>query len=227
MDLAPLATELAVDFTDLYLEIGETRVWTPPVPIDLGLLCVDLYPDDVDGDNYYKVMGENLDLRPLITFEWQEDKTDAFRSTVDLFTLDDRTYVTVSPDLAANQEWEAFAAFEKFSDEALAPFFIDLMRDNGTRLGLDLMSTLPTWVETKLLAPITIMMGWRAYLDWDEGRSTGAWDAAAEYLPADLRRFPRLVSAAKEVTTSSGTQAREEFLASYVAATYDGFVRRR
>ncbi len=101
------------------------------------------------------------------------------------------------------------------------------MRDNGTRLGLDLMSTLPTWVETKLLAPITIMMGWRAYLDWDEGRSRGAWEAVAEYLPSDLQRFPRLVTAAHDVANSSGTAAREEFLASYVAATYDGLVRRR
>jgi hypothetical protein len=227
MDLAPLATELSMDFADLYLEIGETRVWAPPVPVDVGLLCIELYPDEVDGDNHYKVMGEHLGLRPLITFEWQEDNTAAFRSTIDLFTLEDRTYVTVSPDAAADQEWEAFAAFENFSDEALAPFFIDLMRDNGTRLGLDLMSTLPTWVETKLLAPITIMMGWRAYLDWDEGRSRGAWEAAAEYLPSDLQRFPRLVTAARDVTTSGAKAAREEFLASYVAATYDGLVRRR
>jgi hypothetical protein len=227
MDLAPLVTELAIDFTDLYLEIGETRVWAPPVPVDLGLLCMELFPDDVDGDNYYEVMTKHLETRPMITFEWQEDNTAAFRSTIDLFTIEDRTYATVSPDEAAAQEWEAFAAFENYSDEALAPFFIDLMRDNGTRLGLDLMSTLPTWVETKLLAPITIMMGWRAYLDWDEGRSSGAWAATAEYLPSDLQRFPRLVTAARDVTKSNGTTAREEFLASYVAATYDGLVRRR
>lgn len=227
MDLGPLATELKVDFTDLYLEIGETRVWAPPVPVDMGLLCVELYPDDLDGDTAYKVMSSTLSMRPLITFEWQEDNTDAFRSTLDLFTLEDRTFVTISPDDAAGQEWEAFAAMENFTDEALAPFFIDLLRDNGSRLGLDLMSTLPTWVETKLLAPITIMMGWRAYLDWDEGRSRGAWEAAAEYLPSDLQRFPRLITAAREVTQSGGKQAREEFLASYVAATYDGLVRRR
>jgi hypothetical protein len=227
MDLAPLATELAVDFTDLYLEIGETRVLAPPVPVDLGLLCLELYPDQIEGDEHYVFMSQVLALRPMITFEWQEDNAPTFRSTIDLFPLGDRIYATISPDDAAGQEWEAFAAFENYSDEALAPFFIDLMRDNGTRLGLDLMSTLPTWVETKLLAPITIMMGWRAYLDWDEGRSRGAWEAVAEYLPTDLQRFPRLVTAARDVTTSQGSAAREEFLASYVAATYDGLVRRR
>ena len=57
--------------------------------------------------------------------------------------------------------------------------------------------------------------------------ASGAWEAAAEYLPSDLTRFPRLVTAARDVTTSAGKQAREEFLASYVAATYDGLVRRR
>ena len=227
MDLGPLATELAIDFTDLYLEIGETRVWAPPVPIDVTMLAMDLYPDEIDGDNAYKVLGEAIGLRPLITLEWQEDNTPVFRSTLDLMTIGDRTYATVSPDIDAEQEWEAFAAFENYSDEALAPFFMDLIRDNGTRLSLDLMSTLPTWVETKLLAPITVMMGWRAYLDWDEGRSRGAWEAAAEYLPEDLQRFPRLVSAAREVTASQGNEGREEFLASYVAATYDGLVRRR
>jgi hypothetical protein len=226
MDLTLLASELELNFVDTFAEFDETRVLTPPVPTDLGALASDFYPDDLDEDNAYDVIGEAAPKMPLITLRWHEDGAEPFDMTLDLVPIGDLVYVTISPDFAIEQPWEAVAAFESYTPAVDAPFFLEMMKDNGTRLGVDVLSSLPTTVITKRLEPITVLLAWRLYLRWDEERNPGAWRTAAEYLPSSLRRFSRLEEAAKAVTDGGSTEERDEFLASYVAATFDGLVAR-
>jgi hypothetical protein len=189
-------------------------------------VAADVYPDDLDEDTAYEMIGAAAPRMPIITLRWHEDGAEPFDTTLDLVPIGDLVYVTVSPDYAIEQSWEAIAAFAGYTPAVDAPFFLELMKDNGTRLGLDLLSSLPTTVITKRLEPITVLLAWRLYLKWDEERNQGAWRTAAEYLPSSLRRFSRLEEAAKAVAGGGTPEQQDEFLASYVAATYEGLVAR-
>jgi len=222
MDLQQLAEELEPDFTEAYLEAEGVTVLAPPVPVDLETLSSELYPDDCDEESAYDVIGGVAGLIPMVTFEWEEDGATPFQMSLDLMALGDLVYLTISPDEAIDQRWEAIAALQGYTPAVLAPLLLDLLRDNGSRLGVDLLSSLPTRVESRFIKPISLLLGFRDYLDWDEERNPGAWVTAAAYLPGKLRRHERLARAAAEVATGATGDVRDEFMASYVVATYEG-----
>jgi hypothetical protein len=222
MDLELLAHELEPDFEDLYFEAAGVRVYAPPVPVDLELLSAELYPDECDETDAYRVVGDVAGLIPMLVFHWEEEGARPFQTELDLLALGERVYLTISPDEAIDQRWEALAAFEDYSPAVLAPLLLDLLRDNGTRLGADLLSSLPTRVSSKFIRPITFLIGFRDYLDWDEERNPGAWEAAAQYLPQELAHHDRLAQAAAAVAAGGTGDVRDEFLAAYVVATFDG-----
>lgn len=224
IDLQLLAEELEQDFVEEYLKLERTEVLAPPVPVDVGMLCEELYPDDVDEPNAYRLVGDVAGLLPLVTFNWEEDGATPFSMTLDLLALGDLVYLTISPDDAIHQSWEAIAAMRNYTPTILSPLFLDLLKDNGTRLGVDLLSSLPTRIESKFLKPISFVVGFREYLTWDDERSSGAWEAAAGYLPESLQHNRRLMDAARAVAAGGSGEVRDEFLASYVVATFDGVI---
>lgn len=225
MDLQLLADELEQDFEDPYLEAEGVAVLAPPVPIDLDMLAAELYPDDVTELNAYEVVGGIAGLIPMVVFHWEEDGARPYSTSLDLMALGDRVYLTISPDEAVEQDWEALAALQDYTPAVLSPLLLDLLQDNGTRLGADILSSLPTRIESRFIRPISFLLGFRSYLNWDEERNPGAWETAAEYLPKSLQSHDRLVRSASAVGSGLKDDARDEFLAAYVVATYDGEVR--
>jgi hypothetical protein len=222
MDLQQLAEELELDFEEPYLEIEDVRIFAPHVPADLEVMSAELYPDECDEDSAYEVVGGVAGLVPMVTFSWEEDGAKPFSMSLDLMALGDRVYLTISPDEAIDQRWEALAAMEEYTPAVLPSLLLDLLSDNGTRLGADILSSLPTTVTSKFIRPITFLIGFRDYLNWDEERNAGAWEVAASYLPSVLRRHERLARAADAVATGETGDVRDEFLAAYVVATYAG-----
>ena len=222
MDLQRLADELEQDFYEEYSEIDGVRIVAPPVPIDLALLSEELYPDECSEDNAYDVVGEVAGLIPMVTFHWEEDGAKPFSMSLDLMALGDMVYLTVSPDDAIEQNWEALAGLIDYTPAVLPNLLLDLLKDNGTRLGADLLSSLPTRIESRFIKPITFLIGFRDYLDWDDERNPGAWEAAASYLPEALTRHERLARSATAVSDGAKGDDRDEFLAAYVVATFAG-----
>lgn len=223
IDLQRLAEELEQDFTEQYAEFEGTTVLAPPVPLDLEVLCEELYPDDVT-DNAYELVGESAGLLPMVEFEWKEDGAKPFHMRLDLMALGELVYLTISPDEAISQAWEVIAAFESYTPAVLTPLFRDMLTDNGTRLGVDLLSSLPTRIESKFIKPITFVVGFRDYLNWDEERSPGAWATAAGYLPEELRHHERLRKSAEAIKGGGNLDDKDEFVAAYVVATFAGDV---
>ena len=222
MDLQLLADELEPDFEELYFEVDGLRMFAPPVPMDLEMLASELYPDDCDEDTAYDVIGGVAGLIPMVVFHWQEDGAEPFSMSLDLMAIGEKVYLTISPDEAIDQRWEAIAALDHYTPAALSPLLLHLLQDNGTGLGADLLSSLPTRIESKFIKPITFLIGFRDYLNWDEERNPGAWEAAASYLPSALREFERLDRSARVVADGATGDARDEFLAAYVVATFAG-----
>ncbi len=222
MDLQQLADELEPDFEERYFEAEGVTVLAPPVPIDLSMLAAELYPDDCDEDTAYDVVGGVAGLIPMVDFEWVEDGAKPFHMSLDLMALGESVYVTISPDDAIGQSWEAIAALKSYTPAVLAPLLLHMLRDNGTSLGCDLLSSLPTRIRSSFIKPITFLIGFRDYLDWDEERNPGAWETAGAYLPDRLKSHERLARAAAEVAAGASGDPRDEFLAAYVVATFDG-----
>ncbi len=224
MDLQQLADELAPDFEEPYFEAEGVRVLAPPVPVDLEMLSAELYPDDCDEDSSYEVVGRAAGLKPMVTFHWEEDGAKPFSMSLDLMAIGDLVYLTISPDEAVDQRWEALAAMVQYTPAVISPLLRDILRDNGTRLGADILSSLPTRVESASVQPITLLLAFRDYLNWDDERNPGAWETAAGYLPSALRRHERLAVAADAVARGERGDVRDEFLAAYVVAVYAGDV---
>ncbi len=95
-----------------------------------------------------------------------------------------------------------------------------MSRDNGLGYGMELFSSLPTRVETVAIPPRFVLSAFHSYLEWDESRSPGAWQASAEYIPAVLRGDVSLTDAAARLLAEDSRQNRFSYISSYVAAVY-------
>ena len=221
MDLNALATELEREFVETRVVPGLGEVATPRVPVDLGILLTDLFEGEFDdGAEAFKLFGRAGHLQTLISFTWEEDGADPFESSLEIITLGNRSYLTISPDEASGQEWEAFVAVEDATPEDWEALLQQLSRDNGVDFGMEIFSSLPTRADSVAIAPRYVLSAFFSYLQWDESRSPGAWRTAAEYLPAVLRSNPSVTAAAGKLLREDTKQNRFSFISSYVAAVY-------
>lgn len=221
MDLSALATELEQDFTEPRDVPGIGEVLTPPVPSDLGIVILDALEGEFkDGEEAFKYFSRNGHLQTLISFTWEEDGAPAFESSLEIITLNERSYLTISPDETSGQEWEAFAAIDDATPEAWESLLIDMCRDNGVGYGMELFSSLPTRVDTVAIGPRYILSSFYSYLQWDESRAPGAWKTSAEYLPGVLQNNVSLSSAAQRLLEDDSKQNRFSYVSTYVAAVY-------
>jgi hypothetical protein len=221
VDLNALATELEHEFVESRDVPGLGEVLLPRVPIDLGMVITDVLEGEFrDGQEAFKTMLRAGHLETLISFTWEEDSADPFESSLEIITLGNRSYVTISPDEASGQEWEAFAALEDATPESWEALLTNLCRDNGMGYGVEIFSSLPTRAATVAIAPRYVLSAFFSYLQWDESRSPGAWQASAEYLPAVLRSNVSVTDAAARLLREDSKQNRFSFISSYVAAVY-------
>lgn len=221
LDLSALAAELEEEFTERRDIPGIGEVWLPRVPTDLGIVILDVLGSDFDdGGEAFKYFGRNGHLQTLISFTWEEDGAAPFESSLEIITLNERSYLTISPDEPSDQEWEAFVAIDDATPETWEALLIDLCRDNGVAYGMEIFSSLPTRVDTVAIAPRYVLSAFYSYLEWDEGRSPGAWRASAEYLPGVLRNSISLSDAAARLLKDDSKQNRFSYISTYVAAVY-------
>jgi hypothetical protein len=221
MDLSAFFAELTEEFTELRLEHGGGSLYLPRAPVDVGYVAMEHFPDDLDDLTAYDVLKPIAGIEPLITFEWDEGTRSSFDVSLDLMPAGDRTFVTLPPDEAVDQAWEAFAAVENpKAVEILDALYFDLMWDNGESYSIELMSSLPTAIRSSMLGKETIRAGFHLYLDWDETRAAGAWTTAAEHLPDWMRTNQRLASAADELVKDDTEEHRDQFIESYIDVTF-------
>lgn len=221
LDLSALGGELEQDFTESRDVPGIGEVWLPPVPTDLGLLILDTIDEDFkDNAEAFRHFERNGLLQTLISFTWEEDGTDPFESSLEIVTVNERSYLTISPDATSDQEWEAFVAIDDATPESWEALLIDLSRDNGVAYGMEIFSSLPTRVDTVAIAPRYILSSFYSYLQWDEERSPGAWQTSAEYLPGVLQSNVSLTNAAAKLLEDDSKQNRFTYVSTYVAAVY-------
>ena len=155
------------------------------------------------------------------TFEWDEGTGSSFGLSLDLLPAGDRTYVTLPPDEAVDQSWEAFAAVENpDAVEILDALYFDLMWDNGESYSIELFSSLPTAIRSAKLGKETVRAGFHLYLDWDETRAPGAWTTAAEHLPDWMRENQRLAAAADALAKDDTEANRDQFIEAYIDVTF-------
>ena len=222
MDLDALARELEQDFTETRDVQGLGEVLTAPVPVDLGILVTDLYEGEFDdGHQAFRGFLRGGYLQTLISFTWEEDGADPFESSLEILTLNGRSYLTISPDEPSDQEWEAFAALDDAAPASWEALLLELSRENGESYGMELFSSLPTRVDTVAIAPRYVLSAFYSYLKWDEARSPGAWLAAAEYLPGPLASNVSVGEAAQRLIREDTKQNRFSFVSTYVAAVYN------
>ena len=221
VDLDALAVELEQEFIETRDVPGLGEVTMPRVPIDLGIVLTDLFEGEfTDGQEAFRTFGRAGHLQTLISFTWEEDGADPFESSLEIITLGNRSYLTISPDEASDQEWEVFVAVDDATPESWEALLSELSRDNGMDFGMEIFSSLPTRADTVAIAPRFLLGAFFSYLQWDESRSPGAWQAAAEYLPAVLRGNPSVADAASKLLREDTKQNRFSFISSYVAAVY-------
>lgn len=220
MDLTAFAKDLALDFTELRLEHGGGALYLPAAPVDVSYLASDHFPDHCDDDNAYEVLRSAAGMEELIRFEWDEGNGSPFYVILDMLRLDNRAYVTLPPDDAVDQPWEAFVAVENpEATEILDALYFDLMWDNGESYSVELFSTLPTKIRSVALGKETVRAGFHLYLDWDETRSPGAWINAA-HIPEWMRKFDELAAAADILLEHDTEINRDIFIEAYIDATY-------
>ena len=219
LDPFALDQELLGEMTELRLRAEHGRVVMPIVPVDMGIIASDIYGLH-DEDEAFATIRRELDMRPLVTFEWHEDEAPRFDNSLQLLSLGERTYVSISPDPAVAQHWEAIAMVEPGSREMLQEFFLDLAGDNGSTYSVDLYSALPTRVTSDFLSCDAVAMSFALYLDWDEARSPGAWRYACEYLPRSVEKSPDLVIGSMAVRKEDSEFARRRYINAYAAAVY-------
>ena len=221
MDLTPLAKDLAEDFTEVRLEHGGGQLLVPRAPVDVAFLASEHLPDECRDDTAYEFFAQEKLLSPLVTFVWEEDRGDAFSTSIDILELDDRAYVTIEPDDAVDQEWDAFVAIENpDAGEIFDALLFDLLWDNGESYGIELFSSLPTIIVSTRLSKSSIRAALHLYLEWDDTRYPGAWLAAAELLPASLKADDTLAQASKALLNKDGDEVRDAFIEAYADAVY-------
>jgi len=221
VDLDALARELEQDFTETRDVKGLGEVAMAPVPVDLGILVTDLFDGEFeDGHAAFKAFLRAGHLQTLISFTWEEDGAEPFESSLEILTLNERSYLTISPDEPSDQEWEAFVAIDDAVPESWEALLLGMARENGEEYGMELFSSLPTRVDTVAIAPRYILSAFYSYLQWDEARSPGAWLASAEYLPGPLARNVSVGEAAQRLIKDDTKQNRFSYVSTYVAAVY-------
>lgn len=221
MDLSGVAAELAEDFTEVRLEHAGGKLILPVAPIDLGFVASDHLPDHVDDDNAYEVVRSAAGMEPLIMFEWDEDGSETWHLSIDVLRIGDRAYITLPPDDAIDQPWEAFAAVDHPDTiDILDALLFDLLWDNGESYGIELVSSLPTGISSASLNKETVRAALHLYLEWDDARNEGAWRDAAEHLPGHMRANDRLANAAANLVADDTDRHRDEFIEAYVEVAY-------
>ena len=221
MDLIPFAEELSLDFEDVRLEHGGGSLLVPDAPVDLAYTASEVYPDQCDDDTAYEFFQKKKLLSPLIVFEWQEDRGDRWETVIDTITVGKYMFVAIAPDDTVDQQWDAFVAIENHeADEILDALFFDLLWDNGESYGIELFSSLPTGIITSRVAKGSIRASLHLYLEWDDTRYPGAWLAAAELLPAALKKDNGLAKASKALLNEDSDGTRDGFIEAYADLVY-------
>lgn len=220
LDPVALDQELQQELTEVRLQTEHGRVLMPIVPLDMGIVASDVF-EIHDEDEAFAMIQEQLGMRSLVTMEWHEDGAPNFDNSLQILHLGDRAYISVSPDPAVAQHWEAIAMCEPGSPEMLEAFFLDLAHDNGATYSFDLYSALPTKVRSDYLSCEAIGGSFSAYLDWDENRSPGAWAYAVEYLPRSVEKTPDLVIGSMALRKEDNEFARRRYINAYATAVYD------
>ena len=222
MDLTALGKELEGEFVDSRDVAGLGEVWLPGAPVDLGIVVMDVFDGEfTDGGEAFKAFLRGGHLQTLISFTWEEDGADSFESSLEILTIGERSFLTISPDEPSDQEWEAFVAVDDATPDAWEALIVDLCRENGNDYAMELFSSLPTRVDTVAVAPRFVLQSFYSYLDWDEARSPGAWLASAEYLPGPLANNVSVGEAAKRLVGEDTKQHRFSYVSTYVAAVYN------
>jgi hypothetical protein len=219
LDPLLLDEELRQELTEVRLQTEHGRVLMPVVPLDMGIVASDVF-DIYDEDEAFALVKAELGMRPLITMEWHEDEAPVFDNSLQVLHLGERAYISISPDPAVAQHWEAIAMCEPGSPEMLETFFLDLARDNGSTYSIDLYSALPTKVASDYLSCDTVAASFSSYLDWDEARSPGAWAYACEYLPRSVEKTPDLVIGSMALRKEDNEFARRRYINAYATAVY-------
>jgi hypothetical protein len=219
LDPVVLDQELFAEMTETRLQTERGRVMMPVVPVDMGIIASDVYGLH-DEDEAYERIRDELGMKPLITLEWHEDGAPHFDNSLELLTIGNRAYLSISPDPAVAQHWEALAMCEPGSPEMLETFFLDLAHDNGATYSVDLYSALPTRVFSDYLSCDAVGASFAAYLDWDEARSPGAWSYACEYLPRSVEKTPDLVIGSMALRKEDNEFARRRYVNAYANAVY-------
>jgi hypothetical protein len=221
LDPATFDEELRQELTKVRLENDHGRVLMPVVPLDLGIVTSDIYGIQDEDEAFARAQAE-LGMRPLVTLEWQEDGAPTFDNSLQALQLGDRVYISVSPDVAVAQHWEAIALCDPGSPEMLEAFFLDLASDNGARYSVDLYSALPTGVYSDFLSREAVAASFAAYLNWDEARSPGAWRYAAEYIPRSVGAGDELILGRMALRKDDSESARMKYINAYADAVYRG-----
>lgn len=222
MTLDPIAldAELQNELTEVRLQTEHGRVMMPVVPLDMGLVASDVF-DLHDEDEAFEIFSREFNMTPLVSMEWHEDGAPSFDNSLQLLRLGERTYISVSPDPAVAQHWEAIAMCEPGSPAMLEAFFLDLAKDNGSTYSVDLYSALPTRVYSDFLSRDAIGASFSTYLDWDEARSPGAWAYACEYLPRSVEKTPDLVIGSMALRKEDNEFSRRRYINAYATAVYN------
>jgi hypothetical protein len=221
LDPGVLDAELQQELTEVRLQTEHGRVLMPVVPLDMGIVASDVYELHDEDEAYARIRTE-LGMQPLVTLEWSEDGAPRFDNSLQVLHLGGRAYISVSPDVAVAQHWEAIALCEPGTPEMLEAFFLDLAKDNGATYSVDLYSALPTRVHSGYLSCESIADSFAAYLDWDENRSPGAWTYQVEYLPRSVEKTPDLVIGSMALRKEDNEFSRRRYINAYAAAVYDG-----
>ena len=220
LDPVALDEELQQELTEVHLQNEHGRILMPVVPVDMGIIASDVYGVH-DEDEVFARTRDELGMRPLVTLIWDEDGAPVFDNSLQVLHLGERAYISISPDVAVAQHWEAIAMCEPGSKEMLETFFLDLARDNGATYSVDLYSALPTRVSSDYLSVDSIGASFAAYLDWDERRSPGAWAYQVEYLPRSVEKTPDLVIGSMALRKEDNEFSRRRYINAYAHAVYD------
>ncbi|MDJ0952256.1 MAG: hypothetical protein QNJ81_01130 [Acidimicrobiia bacterium] len=224
LDPVALDAELQQELTEVRLQTEHGRILMPVVPLDMGIVASDVY-ELHDEDEAFDRIRDELGMRPLVTLEWSEDGAPQFDNSLQVLHLGERAYISLSPDVAVAQHWEAIAMCEPGTPEMLETFYLDLAQDNGATYSVDLYSALPTRVSSNYLSCDAIAGSFAAYLDWDENRSPGAWAYQVEYLPRSVEKTPDLVIGSMALRKEDNEFSRRRYINAYAAAVYDDHAR--
>ena len=222
MDFTAFVEDLASQFTTVRLRHGGGELVVPDIPVDLGLLAEDHFPPDVvDAHSAYKVLGDAAGMAALITYEWDEEGSPNWQSTLDVLIFGSTAFVTMQPDEDVDQPWEAFVMVRNpEAAEVFDALYFDVMWDNGESYGIELFSSLPTSIRSARLTKETIRAGLHLFVDWDETRAAGAWVNAATQLPSWMRENARLAAAADALAADDTEANRDSFIEAYVEIAY-------